>query len=196
MLRYVADCAPTDSCIRLRPYRGAARRRRGVTLLELMLVMAVILMFAGLVWPMLARPLAYENLRSAADIVRAEWTSARVEAMRSGEHQIFRFQPGSGVYEVPGNQQAESRELPEGVVFISSVKSADSREASEQGGSQDAAAPEIWFYPDGTSSDVPELLLRNEEGMQIRLVLRGLTGVAVVDKDVPDAADGTVGRAP
>jgi Tfp pilus assembly protein FimT len=194
MLRHIADCATSGSPGRLRPYRRDTRRRRGATLLELMLVMAVIVMVIGLTWPMLERPFAYEKLRNAADIVRSEWTTARVEAMRSGEYQIFRFQPQSGVYEVPGKEAPESRELPEGVTFVSSLKTADGREASE-GGSQDAASPEIWFYPDGTSSDVPELLLRNEEGMQIRLVLRGLTGVAVVDQDVPNAVD-AVGRAP
>jgi Tfp pilus assembly protein FimT len=167
------------------------RMRRGVTLLELILVFGVLLIILAITWPMLERPLAYERLRKAADMVMAEWTTARVDAMRTGQEQTFRFEPLSDKYFL-GLASGEPRQLPEGVIFANSVKSVDTREEAEEMGAQEASDPEIWFYPDGTSSDVPELVLRNEYGMQIRLVLRGLTGVAAVDTDIPDAAVETV----
>jgi Tfp pilus assembly protein FimT len=161
--------------------------RRGATLLELTLALALMAIVLAMAWPMLERPLAHERLRKSADIVLAEWTSARVDAMRFGVHRIFRFQPQTKSYEIAGEAESETRELPEGIVFATSVKSADAREELESGGSQHASEPEIWFYPDGTTSDVQELLLRNDHGMQIRLTLRGLTGIGTIDTDVPDA---------
>ncbi len=172
---------------RSRPARGC---RSAFTLIELVLVLAIVVIMVGLSWPILEKPMAYERLRHAADQVMAEWTFARVEAMRTGDHQIFRYEPGTGAYQLSFVTQGELA-LPEGVIFVSSVKSADIRESLEDGGMGDLGDPEVWFYADGTCSDVPELLLRNEYGMQIRITLRGLTGVAFVDENVPDAEEET-----
>jgi hypothetical protein len=169
---------------------GPPRGRRGAfTLIELVLVLAIVVMMVGLSWPILEKPLAYERLRHSADQVMGEWTTARVEAMRDGDNKFFRYEPGTGSYHLSFATQ-EDRTLPEGVIFVSSVKSDDLRESLEDGGT-DLGNPEVWFYADGTCSDVPELLLRNEYGMQIRIKLRGLTGVTFVDEDVPDAEEAT-----
>ncbi len=172
---------------RSQPARGG---RSAFTLIELVLVLAIVVIMVGLSWPILEKPMAYERLRHAADQVMAEWTFARVEAMRTGDHQIFRYEPGTGAYQLSFVTQGEL-ELPEGVIFVSSVKSDDIRESLEDGGMGDLGDPEVWFYADGTCSDLPELLLRNEYGMQIRITLRGLTGVAFVDENVPDAEEET-----
>jgi prepilin-type N-terminal cleavage/methylation domain-containing protein len=164
-----------------------ARRRRAFTLIELVLVLAIVVMMIGLTWPLMEKPLAYERLRNAADQVMAEWTFARIEAMRSGDHQIFSYEPGTGNYQLSFQAQSEPLELPEGVIFVSSLKEDDARESLEDGGMGGLGDPEVWFYADGTCSDVPELLLENEHGMRIRIALRGLTGVTFVDENVPDA---------
>jgi len=171
----------------------------GFSLMEVVLVLALIMLVLAAAIPMTRAVLEDERLRNAADRVQAAWVTARVEAMASGDHVIFRYEPGTGLFELAGTERVTSldgkpSELPEGITFATSTKAADAREGVEEGLSGGAAAsvnePEIWFYPDGTSSDVRELLLRNESGTQIRLTLRGLTGVPRIDEDVPAAEDG------
>jgi type II secretion system protein H len=73
-------------------------RRRGFTLIEMLLVMALIVMIAALVLPALGRSMQGHRLRQSADLVRGQWARARNEAMRTGRTQIFRFQPSGNVY--------------------------------------------------------------------------------------------------
>jgi hypothetical protein len=160
-----------------------------MTLLELILVLGIMSLILAMTWPLLERPLAYERLRRSADLVMSEWITARVDAMRTGTHRVFRFREKTGEYELEGEERPEPPALPEGIVFAETVKEVDPREEIEGGGVTDGDWREIWFYFDGTTSDVPQLLLRNEYGMGIRLTLRGLTGIASVDTDVPDAEE-------
>jgi type II secretory pathway pseudopilin PulG len=74
------------------------------TLLELTLVLAVMVILAGLAWPSLERPFSTHRLRMAADHVRAQWTSTRVDAMDSGEVLLFRYAPGSNRYRIERQQ--------------------------------------------------------------------------------------------
>lgn len=83
--------------------------------------------------------------------------------------------------------------LPEGVTFLGSETVFDSRAAmlvsdptQFRAGEQGWSEP-IFFYPDGTTSTA-RLVLRNEHGRFIELVLRGLTGVVrVSDVQAGDA---------
>jgi hypothetical protein len=159
--------------------------------------MAVMILVLALTLPALERPLAYERLRRSADQVMSAWASGRVAAMRSGDHRVFRYgedAQGRAEYWFDGDpaMELERPKLPEGITFAGSMKAEDAREYIEDDGATDAAEAEIWFYADGTCSEVPELILRNEYGMQIRLMLRGMTGVAYIDENVPDA-DPTIG---
>src|SRR5689334_8654933 len=58
--------------------------RKGVTLLEVSLVLGLLVVLAAVVWPQLDRPLASERLKRSADQLRADFTKARVAAMESG----------------------------------------------------------------------------------------------------------------
>jgi hypothetical protein len=180
--------------------RRRCRGRSAFTLIELVLVLALMVVIVGLTWPLLTRPLAYQQLRHAADQIVAEWTNGRVEAMRTGDHQIFSYKEddeGRIVYTFQGDPRPEAEwpKLPEGVVVDGGIKADDAREMFEEEGGGSGGEMQIWFYADGTCSEVPELILRNEYGMRIRLSLRGLTGVAYIDEDVPDdAPDAGPGR--
>ncbi len=68
---------------------GARRQRDAFTLIEVALVLAIIILILGLTLPLLERPLAYERLRQAGDQIIAAWTTARIDAMRTGEEQSF-----------------------------------------------------------------------------------------------------------
>ncbi len=183
--------------------------RRAVTLTEILLVLCLLVIFAGIAWPALERPLAGQTLRKAADVVRAAWARARIEAMSSGQTRLFRYaidgdryclESFSGPEYVPdaadGGQalgaadltasasHALERRLPEGIVFVSGEVAEDPRAASilesqTSGDAEMARSAPILFYPDGTTSTA-RLVLRNEHDRCVELSLRGLTGVATV----------------
>ena len=71
------------------------RCRRGFTLFELMLVLALLVAFASIAAPMLRNSFAIERLRKGGDAVRTIWAKARLDAMRSGQTYVFRFDYGA-----------------------------------------------------------------------------------------------------
>jgi prepilin-type N-terminal cleavage/methylation domain-containing protein len=82
-----------ESSLRCAAPAADARRgpRRAFTLVELLLTMALLVIISGVAWVGVQRPLARQRLRSAADLVHAEWTQARVDAMKSGHTYAFRY---------------------------------------------------------------------------------------------------------
>ena len=78
-------------CCRVLVSRPDSTRRRGVTLIELLLVLAILVTITAMAWPALDRPLSNQRLRKAADRIRTEWTRARVKAMTEGVTYVFRY---------------------------------------------------------------------------------------------------------
>lgn len=184
------------------------RTRRGVTLLEMLLVLVLLVAMAALVWPAMERPFASWRLRRAADRVRAAWNQARVRAMTTGNAQEFRYVMGGNefrtggrdMYGTPfsigdapagepstGSGSSAERMLPKLVTFEASETRWDSRseelfdQSEESRQQQQGWSEPILFYPDGTSATT-RLLLRNEYGHTIEVSLRGLTAVVTVGK--------------
>ena len=85
---------------RLPARRRTAPSRRGMTLLEVSLVLALLVILSAIVWPQLDRPLAAERLNRSADQLRADFTKARVAAMESGRTHAFQLDPATGRYAV------------------------------------------------------------------------------------------------
>ena len=84
------------SGVTCRPSRNASTspaRRRAITLMELLLVMAVLVAIAALALPSLVGPLETQRLRSGAEMVRVQWARARVKAIETGRTYVFRFEP-------------------------------------------------------------------------------------------------------
>ena len=81
-----------------RQRRFAKRSRSGLTLLELLLVLALLVIIASMSLPAMSGPMENERLRKSGDLVRAEFASARVRAMRSGRIQVFQYSLASGDY--------------------------------------------------------------------------------------------------
>lgn len=69
--------------------------KSGFTLIEIVLVIAIMLALASASVPLLTGTLEIQRLRSAADTVRAEWTEARIRAMEDGQIQCFRCRLGA-----------------------------------------------------------------------------------------------------
>jgi prepilin-type N-terminal cleavage/methylation domain-containing protein len=72
----------------------------GFTLLELLLVLALIVVLYSLASPALKRPLASQGLWKSADTIRTQWAATRVRAMRTGCIHVFQYQPGTNQYRI------------------------------------------------------------------------------------------------
>lgn len=77
-----------------------ARARHGWTLMELLLVLAILVIIAGLSLPALLPAFESQRLARSADQIRAVWGRTRVAAMKSGQIHLFRFTPGGREYMV------------------------------------------------------------------------------------------------
>jgi Tfp pilus assembly protein FimT len=74
--------------------------RRAMTLLELILVLALLVMIGAMSMPAFRVPFEYHRLRQAGEVVRVEWNKARIKAMQTGQVQMFRYTPQANTYEV------------------------------------------------------------------------------------------------
>jgi prepilin-type N-terminal cleavage/methylation domain-containing protein len=74
--------------------------RRGFTLSEMLAVLAVLVALGGFSWPALRTALDNSRLRNAAKEVCVELSKARLRAMQSGAPQQFRYQRGTGRFEL------------------------------------------------------------------------------------------------
>jgi prepilin-type N-terminal cleavage/methylation domain-containing protein len=75
-------------------HRQSWMNRKAFTLIEVVLVLAIVAVVAAMAWPAVQRLYAGRRVNSAADRVRSAWCQARVEAMRSGRTYAFRYEPG------------------------------------------------------------------------------------------------------
>jgi prepilin-type N-terminal cleavage/methylation domain-containing protein len=74
--------------------------RQGFTLIEIMLVLAIMLIMASLAFGFTSSVLSYYRIRQSADDVRAEWVRLRIKAMQDGYVYCFRFSYGRNRYRV------------------------------------------------------------------------------------------------
>lgn len=89
-------------------HRASQVDRRAITLIEVLLVLALLVMLAAMTWPTLDRPMADQRLRKGADKVRTSWAKARVDAMSTGETLVFRCTLESDEYTVESQAGPES----------------------------------------------------------------------------------------
>jgi len=72
--------------------------RRGLTLIEVTLVLALVVVLAGLAIPVMKGPLLNQRLRSGGDMLQSDWSSSRVKAMETGLTYVFRCELGGRGY--------------------------------------------------------------------------------------------------
>ncbi|MFN0020530.1 MAG: prepilin-type N-terminal cleavage/methylation domain-containing protein [Pirellulaceae bacterium] len=183
--------------------------RRAFTLMEMLLVLAILIVLAAVATPVFYRSVRDATLRSAGEQVRTEWNKAHIKAMKSGQIQVFRFQPDGRKYQIEPYAAADDTldaassvntfatphtptstddpnsrfQLPEGIKFLEGMTAEEERAKAveEAMGSSGGGAwsRPILFYPDGVSSDA-WLVVADEHNSAIRVELRGLTGLAVI----------------
>jgi Tfp pilus assembly protein FimT len=178
-------------------------RRDGLTLIEVCLVMALLVVIGSFAIPLMGGAIERRALLSGADVLQSGWARARLLAMQSGETYVVRLEPRGSRFQIlsldqlgmPESQDLPAQNpdaeytpsdmlrvyltrLPDGVIFAQSNVS-NSNQLTATFGSAAAgpwSAP-ILFRPDGTTSDA-SVLIANEPGHTIRVTLRGLTGTS------------------
>lgn len=128
------------------------RLRLGVTLIELLLVLTLLVVIAAFAWPSIERAFDGRRLQLAAEQFRADIAHARMKSINTGRVFLVRHQPGESGYtiepfddgwtEMPANTLADpnldpqnrpadlmvvERKLPEEVVFYGTQGMIDSR---------------------------------------------------------------------
>jgi hypothetical protein len=177
------------------------RIRAGLTLVELVLVLALLVVVTGISVSLLEGTFSRASLNSGGDLLRGAWAKARLAAMQSGSPHVFRFEPNGGRFQIvtlnslgapeqsvlePIDPEAEptkndfvrlsDNKLPEGVFFVTGNISSSAQVLATLPVTMEGPwSQPILFYPDGTTSDAT-VVLANERQHAIRVTLRGLTG--------------------
>ncbi|MER3415979.1 MAG: hypothetical protein C4297_07180 [Gemmataceae bacterium] len=176
--------------------------RRAFTLVELLLVLAIVALVAGMSAPYFQGWFEDYRLRQSVEELRTLWTRARARAMEEGRAYRFGWDAASGSYRLApadpeywtdigtsaGSPEAsapahlyQEGQLPEGVRFISA------------GTLETTAAVVLLFWPDGSArvldldgSERPDfqLILGDRSGRLAALYVRALTGVITVQYDI------------
>ena len=76
------------------------RSARGMTLLELLLVMSLLVMLGAIVAPSFHATFEMQRVRQGGEVVRVAFNKARIAAMKSGQIQMFRYTAETGTYQV------------------------------------------------------------------------------------------------
>lgn len=175
--------------------------RTGFSLIEIIIVVALMVTVAALAVPAMSDFFGSQKLAKAADKVRTEMGRARVSAIRTGDIYAFYFAPEMTSYTVaPFNESFQERinpqerrgqdergsdfnfyeeRLPRGITFAAADSPSDARVAQamvENDVNLSTMRP-ILFYPDGTSQNAT-IILRNDRQELYKVTLRGLTGSA------------------
>lgn len=169
------------------------KARQGYTLLEMMLVLALIVIAAGITFPLATLLLSSNKVITAQDQVRTCFVRLRSVAMAQGRAYTFKVMENTGRYLLEPDEDSEltagngatpyvvNGELPEGVIFVRD-------KGALMGGSTPPPAGgnfQTWavFNPDGTS---PEnvVVIFGMPGQSARAIrIRGLTG-AILQVDL------------
>ena len=177
-----------------------ATERCGFSLLELILVLAILMAFAALALPNVQRSLSRQGVRKGADMFRAAMGKARVRAMRSGKVYAVFYVPNTPYYSVAAFDKApdegalasqrlasiQNRSatelfsdnlLPRQIRFAAGEVEIDGRASLALSSSGNSSIRPILFYPDGSSQNA-KIILQNEKGDMVQVFLRGLTGTS------------------
>ena len=125
------------------PRRSSAGR--GFTLLELIVVVVILSIVATMAWPSMRKMYAQSKIEDAAKQVREALVRARLKAIETGTTQVFRFQPGSGRFEVVAKSAADGRADP--TVVVSDETGLGDPLGSPTGFSGDPSADPLYARP-------------------------------------------------
>jgi prepilin-type N-terminal cleavage/methylation domain-containing protein len=157
------------------------KSRRAFTLIEIMVVVAIIGLIAAMGVPSMVKVLQKDGMRKALGDLEDVCFSARQQAIFSRQKTAVLFIPAEGSFSVEGggggpkNGKVTSSKLPDGIHF-----------AMLDIFRQDYAGSEwarVFFYPDGTSDETVIVLVGRGESEKVTLdYATGTPVVSAVDK--------------
>ncbi|MEM9185999.1 MAG: prepilin-type N-terminal cleavage/methylation domain-containing protein [Planctomycetota bacterium] len=182
--------------------RRPLARRYAFTLIEVLLVLTLLVVIAGLAMPSLSAGMGRSRMNQAAEEVRTAWAKARLDAASSGQTLRFQCWIGSNRWQLASadasqeqvdaalaaqrKEDTEQENELSGVVFRQLlVANLPGDLAMGESVADGELSPAVLFRPDGSSSDA-EALLEDEAGRRMKVTLRGLTGAASVDDALED----------
>src|SRR5262249_11559837 len=149
-------------------------RRPGFTLFEMVLVLAIMVILAGITYPSIKGMFGYYKLHGGVDSVRAAWAHARGRAILESRPYRFAVEPGGSHFRVapdqpdywsgssPANDPRGAgvvleKALPAGVHFnVGDAGGAPPVENTSKGDDRSPPSgdwvPAVVFLPDGTAS--------------------------------------------
>jgi prepilin-type N-terminal cleavage/methylation domain-containing protein len=168
------------------------RSQRGYTLLELLLVLGILLVLAGLAFPGVMRIYGRHQFQTVVEDVRAHLAASRLRAIDTGVVYQFSYEPNGQRFSVTPFEAAEGNSLPtlEGTLpesFRFETTDNDQTSSTPQSitgaSTTDASTMSneviILFVPDGSATEAA-LDVVDEENRFVRLSVRGLTGAVTV----------------
>ena len=180
------------------------RERRGHTLIEILIVLAIIVMLVGMSVISIRMMYADEHTEAASDLVRAKWAEARSRSLKEGVPYVFGVVWGEDVWRIApdgpdywdtgakDDEKVQTGRLPDGVRFVEegapSLVSPLAPSPDPKSVNVDQFTPLVTFYPDGSIEPaagvdgvVPEVMHVHVEGAatnsRMAVSLRSLTGV-------------------
>ncbi|MFL5241168.1 MAG: Tfp pilus assembly protein FimT/FimU [Gemmataceae bacterium] len=181
-------------------------KRPGYTLLELVLVTAVLGIVAAVSYPIITSMYTYEKVKSAADSVRAGLAKARSHAMSEGRPYKMAVVPNKGSYRIApdspsywsgsgsGDQGAggsgpmvSTEKLPYGIRFttggaVSSVSSSADDDSSADSEDWESWSKTATFLPDGTATEDTDITLEVSGTKPVTLKIRAMTGSVTMEQ--------------
>jgi prepilin-type N-terminal cleavage/methylation domain-containing protein len=188
-------------------------RRNAYTLLELILVIAIIVLFAGVSIPTINGMYSHYRLLASSDAVRAGWVRARSHAVDEGQRYRFAVVPGKGNFRIapdsaeywgggtlptpdPDNPPLVLEDiLPTPVTFAIEGSGGGSRDDSDSLSSTSIPVgqvnagdwvPRAYFEVDGSAAEDVTITFESRGAGRVILSLRALTGIS----SVKNAAEG------
>lgn len=141
-------------------------RRRGFTLLELLVVLAIAGLLIAAVPPMVAAVIPGTELKTAARTLKIELRSARAEAIGSGHTVDVMFSTGDAAgYAIAGRSP---QSLPQGISLRFESASVSNTSSALPAPAGQAARP-LRFYPDGSSNGAVVSLRRGDNGYDLAI---------------------------
>ncbi len=149
---------------------------RGFTLLEMLIVVALVSLMAGITFPSISAGVDSLRLASASDQTVALWNAALNRAERRQQVVEVTIAPGAGALALRSTEAGFTRELklPDGVRVVKILP---------EGAAGEDGPRRFYLYPGGAPPRVG-LLLRNQRGVARWVRVDPITGVARIELEV------------